>query len=56
MRIGDARRLLLWAILVAVVLGLLFGWYAHIWTEPTPESRLRETAEGIKERVRKATH
>lgn len=56
MAIRGARRLLLWAVLVAVLLGLLLAWYARVWSRPTPESRLRETTEELRERVRELTH
>ncbi len=56
MRRGAGRRLLWWGLLAAVVLGLLLGWYARIWFEDSPESRGREAAEGIRDRIRELTH
>ncbi len=55
MRIGDRRRALILAVLAALVLGLLFGWFGRIWTEPSPESRARDMVERIRERVRELT-
>jgi hypothetical protein len=56
MRIGDRRRVLVWAIIAAIALGFLFGWYFRIWLEPTPESRIRGTADEIRDRVHAFTH
>ncbi len=56
MKIGDSRRVLLWAIAVAAALGFAFGWYARIWYAPSPESRARQKAEELRERVHELTH
>jgi hypothetical protein len=55
-RIGDSRRFLFWALLVAAAIGFACGWWARIWTQPTPESRAREAADRIRDRVREMTH
>ncbi len=54
-RIGDHRRFLFWAVVVAILLGFALGWYARIWTTPTTEERIREEAEKIEGRVRQWT-
>jgi hypothetical protein len=48
-------RALLAAVLVAVALGFAAGWFARVWTTPTPESRARETLERARERAREIT-
>ena len=53
---AGGKRWILWAVLAALALGALFGWYARIWVDPTPESRLRDVADGIRDRVRQLTH
>ncbi len=50
--IGDHRRFLLWAVVVAILFGFALGWYARIWTTPTPEERAHEQQERLKERAR----
>jgi hypothetical protein len=44
------------AVVVAVVLGFLLGWFARIWSRPSPESRARDRMGEIRERVREFTH
>ncbi len=57
MRIGDQRRVLVLAVVIALVLGLLLGWCGRVWMEErSPESRARDAAEEIRERVHEATH
>lgn len=48
--------LIVWAALLAVALGLLLAWYAGARSTSVPESRARETAEGIRRRVHELTH
>jgi len=57
MRIGDQRRVLVLAVVIALVLGLLLGWFGRVWVEERSlASRAREAAEEIRERVHEATH
>jgi ABC-type transporter Mla subunit MlaD len=49
-------RLVVLAVVVAVVVGLVVAWYAGLFRDDSPESRLRETTEDIRERVRSLTH
>jgi hypothetical protein len=44
-----------YAVLAAVVLGALAGWFARMWTTPSPESRARDTMGELRERVREYT-
>ena len=55
MMAAPARRLLA-GVAVAIVLGFLLGWFARSWLEHTPESRLREAADLIRERIHELTH
>jgi hypothetical protein len=50
------RRALVWAMVIAAAFGFGAGWFARVWSEKTPESRMREAAETIRERVRAFTH
>ncbi len=52
----ERRRVVVWMVVAAAAIGFAFGWYARIWTEPTPESRARDAAEQIKSRVHELTH
>jgi hypothetical protein len=45
-------RALLWAVLTAVALGFALGWFTRMWTNPTPESRARESFDKMRERAR----
>ncbi len=56
MRLAHPRRLLLLALALAIVLGLLFGWYARPWTGEAPDARLRHAAEQLRTRVHALTH
>ena len=57
MRIADERRVLVLAVVAALLLGLLFGWFGRIWMEErSPESRARDAAGEIRERVHELTH
>jgi hypothetical protein len=56
MRIEGRPRALVLAVVIALVLGLLFGWFGRIWVERSPASRVRDVAQQIRERVREATH
>jgi len=57
MRIADERRVLVLAVVAALVLGLLFGWFGRIWVEERSlESRARGAAGEIRERVHELTH
>lgn len=56
LRPGLRRRLLLVGIALAIALGFLLGWYARIWGEETPESRARDAAEGLRDRIHELTH
>jgi hypothetical protein len=49
------RRTLVWAILIAAILGVGVGWFARRWYQPSPEQRAHETADDIKEKVRRFT-
>jgi hypothetical protein len=50
------RRALLWAIVIAAIVGVGVGWFARKWYHPTAEERAREQAEDIRERIRELTH
>jgi hypothetical protein len=54
--IRNRQRTLVWALVIAIVIGFAFGWFARLWSESTPESRIRDVAGGIRERVREFTH
>ncbi len=56
MAASGSRRVFYLALLVALALGFAAGWYARIWTEPTPEAKARDAAEQIKSRVHELTH
>ncbi len=53
---GERRRVLLFSVVVALIFGFLIGWFARILAVPSPESRARDVAERIRERVRDVTH
>jgi hypothetical protein len=38
------------------MLGFVAGWFARVWYQPSPETRARDAAEQIRERVRDLTH
>ncbi|HEX9400254.1 MAG TPA: DUF1049 domain-containing protein [Anaeromyxobacter sp.] len=48
--------MLILAIVAAIAVGFLFGWVAHVFIEPSLESRMRDAAEAIRTRVRELTH
>lgn len=50
------RRVLLWAIVIAALVGAVVGWYARVWTQDSPESRVRDATEDLRRRVRDLTH
>ena len=47
------RRALVWAIVVAVLLGFAAGWFARVVWDPSPESRARTTVDDLRERARR---
>ncbi len=49
------RRVLLFALLVAVALGVALGWFARARLHPSPESRAQEALEGLREQARELT-
>jgi hypothetical protein len=49
------RRTLAYAVVVAVVVGALLGWFARVWTRPTPGERARDRLGELRERVREYT-
>lgn len=54
---ADRRRVLWWAILVAVALGLFLGWWVGIFaSRRTTATRAREATEELREKVRDMTH
>lgn len=54
---ADRRRVLWWAILLAIAGGLFLGWWAGIFASSrTPETRAREATEALREKVREMTH
>ena len=55
MRTPEARRALLWAIVIAAILGIGVGWFARKWDRPTAEERAHEEAEKIREKIREFT-
>ncbi len=58
MALPPGRRVLVLAIVVAVAvtLGFILGWLAHVWFAPSPEARARDTLGEIRERAREITH
>jgi hypothetical protein len=52
----PGRRALAYAVVVAVVLGALLGWFARAWTTASPGARARDRLGEIRERVRELTH
>jgi uncharacterized membrane protein YqiK len=56
MRTREAHRALLWAIVIAAILGIGVGWFARKWYHPSAEDRARERAEQIRDRIREMTH
>ncbi len=51
----DTRRTLVWAILIAGMLGFAAGWLTRVWTAQTPESRARDAVERMRERAHEFT-
>ncbi len=45
------QRTLLVSIIIAAVIGFAAGWYTRLHSEPTLESRMREAAESVREKV-----
>ena len=56
MRTPEARRALLWALLIAAIVGVGVGWFARRWYHPSAEDRAREQAGRIRDKVRELTH
>jgi uncharacterized membrane protein YqiK len=56
MRSFEARRALIWAIVIAAILGIGVGWFARKWYHPSAEDRAREEAERIRHKIREFTH
>jgi hypothetical protein len=56
MRTPEARRALLWAVVIAAILGVGVGWFARKWYHPSAEERAREEAEKIRDKIRQFTH
>jgi membrane protein implicated in regulation of membrane protease activity len=52
----ESRRLVVFAILVAIACALWVAWLYRFGKRPTPEERAREKAEELKEKVREFTH
>jgi hypothetical protein len=50
--VTTPQRTLVVAVIVAAVIGFATGWFARVWSEPTPGSRMREATEDLRERVR----
>lgn len=53
-RVGP-RASLVWAVVIAAVLGIGVGWFARKWYQPSPEQRAHETADDIRDKVRRFT-
>ncbi len=51
----DRRRLVILAVLMAVLVGFVAGWFARLWSHPTVEERAHETLEDLRGRVRDLT-
>jgi Na+/H+-dicarboxylate symporter len=49
------QRSLVWAVVIAAVLGVGVGWFARKWYQPSPEQRAHETADEIRDKVRRFT-
>jgi hypothetical protein len=49
------RGAIVWAIVIAVILGFALGWFARLRMTPTPESRAHDALERIRERAREVT-
>lgn len=49
---SESRRALLWAVVIAAIVGVGVGWFARRWYHPSAEDRAREQAERIRERIR----
>jgi PAS domain S-box-containing protein len=54
--VPSRRRVLLWAIVIAAVVGAIIGWWARDRRRDSPETRLRDATEELRERVRELTH
>ncbi len=52
----DRRRVVLLAVVVIVLTALAAAWAAGLFRDDSPESRLREATEGLRDRVRQLTH
>ncbi len=52
----ESRRLIVFAVLVAIASALAAAWFHHFGSQPTPEEQARKKAEQVKERVRQITH
>lgn len=52
----ESRRLVVFAILVAIACAIWITWLYRIGRRPSPEQRAREKAEELKEKVREFTH
>jgi hypothetical protein len=55
MPLRERRRALLWATLMAVVIGFAIGWLTRVWVSPTTESRARDALDKVRERARQIT-
>jgi hypothetical protein len=44
------------AVIIAATLGFVAGWLARVWYRPSPETRARDAAQQIRDRVRDLTH
>jgi uncharacterized membrane protein YqiK len=49
------RASLVWAIVIAAILGIGVGWFARKWYQPSPEQRAHETVDEIRDKVRRFT-
>ncbi len=51
----ESRRVLVFAIVVAIVCALGWAWLRRFLREPTPEERARKKAAELQEKVRELT-
>jgi H+/Cl- antiporter ClcA len=53
---SEGKRTLLWAMVLAALLGLAAGWLVRMYLSPSPEGKAADKLEQIRERTREQTH
>ena len=56
MRTREARRALVWAVVISAIVGVGVGWFARRWYRPSTEDRVRAEAGRIRGKIHELTH